>query len=51
MNNTNRKVFYASYKYYQQHPDIQKLLFDSLYENLNRKKPDTSRPKPVPAVK
>jgi hypothetical protein len=31
VNNTNRKQFYLSYKYYQQHPDIQKRLFDTLY--------------------
>ena len=38
VNKTNRKQFYSSYKYYQQHPDIQKGLYDSLYENINRKK-------------
>lgn len=38
VDDTDRKQFYASYKYYQQHPDIQKWLFDSLYEGLNRKK-------------
>lgn len=40
VHNTNRKEFYSSYKYYQQHPDIQKGLFDSLFESLNRKKAD-----------
>jgi hypothetical protein len=40
VNNTNKKEFYSSYKYYQQHPDIQRGLFDSLYESLNRKKGD-----------
>ncbi len=38
VNKTTRKEFYLSYKYYQQHPDIQKGLFDSLYENISRKK-------------
>lgn len=38
VNKTSRKEFYQSYKYYQQHPDLQKGLFDSLYESLNRKK-------------
>lgn len=33
---TNRKQFFSSYRYYQQHPDIQKALYDSLLENLNR---------------
>lgn len=37
VNNTNRKDFYSSYKYYQQHPDLQKEVFDSLHESLNRK--------------
>jgi hypothetical protein len=27
---TNRKEFYKSYQYYQQHPDKNKILFDSL---------------------
>jgi hypothetical protein len=48
VNHTTRKEFYTSYKYYQQHPDIQKGLFDSLYENLNRKKPDTVIPAKKP---
>lgn len=30
LHNTNRKEFFASYRYYQQRPDIQKNLFDSL---------------------
>lgn len=38
VNNTTRREFYSSYKYYQQHPDLQKKIFDSLYETLNRKK-------------
>lgn len=37
VNNTNRKEFYSSYKYYQEHPDVQKEVFDSLHESLNRK--------------
>ncbi|HLL43765.1 MAG TPA: DUF4296 domain-containing protein, partial [Segetibacter sp.] len=38
LNNTNRKEFYTSYKYYQQHPDIQKILFDSLLAKAGRRK-------------
>jgi hypothetical protein len=38
VNKTTRKEFFLSYKYYQQHPDIQKGLYDSLYESINRKK-------------
>ena len=50
VNNTSRKEFYSSYKYYQQHPDIQKQLYDSLYEFMNRNKTENGRmqpPKPV----
>lgn len=36
LHNTNRKEFYSSYKYYQQHPDIQKILFDSLLAKTSR---------------
>lgn len=46
VNNTTRKEFYSSYKYYQQHPSIQKALFDSLYEDLNRKKADVREANP-----
>ena len=51
VNNTNRKEFYSSYKYYQQHPVIQKALFDSLHESLSRKKVEVEKAKPVNAVK
>ncbi|WP_018616184.1 DUF4296 domain-containing protein [Segetibacter koreensis] len=30
LHSTTRKEFYTSYRYYQQHPDIQKTLFDSV---------------------
>jgi len=33
---TNRKEFYTSYAYYQQHPDIQKTLFDSISAKAGR---------------
>lgn len=36
LHNTNRKEFYTSYKYYQQHPGIQKVLFDSLIAKAGR---------------
>lgn len=45
VHNTTRKEFYASYKYYQQHPDIQKGLFDSLYEDINRNRNEVGRTK------
>jgi len=48
VHNTTRKEFYSSYKYYQSHPDIQKGLFDSMYESINRAKPEMHRDRPVP---
>jgi hypothetical protein len=35
---TSKDDFYKSYRYYQQHPDKNKVLFDSLYAVANRKK-------------
>jgi hypothetical protein len=32
-----RRQFYSSYKYYQQHPNLQKELFDSLQQSVTRK--------------
>ena len=52
MNNTSRKEFYISYRYYQQHPNIQKALYDSLYEQATRKKDEKPMSAPVkPAAK
>lgn len=50
VNNTTRKEFYLSYKYYQQHPDIQKGLYDSLVVRLNRKKEEVGKIKPDSAL-
>ncbi len=36
LHDTERKQFYTSYKYYQQHPDIQKTLFDSVSAKAGR---------------
>ena len=47
IHNTNRKEFYSSFRYYQQHPDLQKVLFDSLYENVKKKNPERAKPKPI----
>lgn len=47
LHNTSRKEFYTSYRYYQQHPDIQKTLFDSLYAKAGRRKTSPARPIPV----
>lgn len=51
VNNTNRKQFYSSYKYYQQHPDIQKQLFDSLSEGIKRKNIEAQKSTPIKPVK
>jgi hypothetical protein len=39
LHNTDRQQFYKSFRYYQRHPDRQKLVFDSLSEGLKRKEP------------
>lgn len=44
-----RKDFYSSFKYYQQHPLVQKQLFDSLHEQLTRKQ-EAGRMKPAAPV-
>ena len=36
LHGTDRKQFYTSFKYYQQHPDIQKTLFDSVLAMAGR---------------
>jgi hypothetical protein len=41
LHKTTRKDFYTSFRYYQAHPDIQKVLFDSLSNHLNNIKQDT----------
>lgn len=50
VNNTSKDEFFSSYKYYQQHPDIQKNLFDSLYQDLNNKKIDKDTAKVVKPI-
>ncbi len=51
LHNTNRKEFYTSYKYYQQHPDMQKVLFDSLYAKAGRRNTLPTRILPIKPVK
>ena len=43
IHHTNRRDFYASFKYYQQHPDLQKLLLDSLTARVKRKNPEPNK--------
>lgn len=38
LNGTTKKEFYTSYRYYQQHPDLQKALFDTITDRANRVK-------------
>ena len=37
LHKTSRKAYFNSYVYYQQHPDLQKELFDSLAARLQKK--------------
>ena len=50
LHNTTRKDFFTSFNYYKQHPDLQKVLFDSLYNNLNKGKDDTTPPKVIKPI-
>lgn len=43
IHNTTRKDFFTSFKYYEQRPEIQKTLFDSLYNSASRKKVEPLR--------
>lgn len=47
LHNTNRKQFYASYKYYQQHPDLQKTLYDSISAEASKETDVKPRVLPV----
>lgn len=51
LHDTSRKDFYTSYRYYQQHPDIQKTLFDSLAARAGRGRNEPPRIFPVKALK
>ncbi len=51
LHNTNRKEFYTSYRYYQQHPDIQKTLFDSLVAKSSKVKAEIPRIVPMKSLK
>ncbi len=41
----SKDYFYKSYRYYQQYPDKNKVLFDSLYAVANRKNSEELQPK------
>ncbi len=45
IHHTSKDDFYKSYRYYQQYPDKNKTLFDSLYAVANRKKSEELQPK------
>ena len=44
IHNTNRKQFYRSFTYYEQHPDLLKILFDSLNTGVRKKEPKKFKP-------
>ncbi len=46
LNETTRKEFYSSYRYYQQHADLQKALFDTINGRANRVQIEPGRVKP-----
>ena len=50
LHNTDRKKFYTSFKYYQQHPDIQKILFDSVLAVIDRGKKEIYQVRPIKSV-
>ncbi len=51
LHDTNRKIFYTSYQYYQQHPDIQKTLFDSLFARSGKVKAEMPHIVPLKPLK
>lgn len=52
LNQTNKDQFEKSYNYYMAHPDISKVMFDSISSRANRLRDEANRPAPVntPAV-
>lgn len=48
--NTDRKEFYTSFKYYEQHPDIEQNLFDSVRAVLGREKTEPYHVRPITPV-
>ena len=46
LHHTTREIFFSSYHFYQQHPDKNKALFDTLTDRLTREKNDTIKKKP-----
>lgn len=47
LHGTDRKQFYTSYRYYQQHPDMQKALFDSVLAKAHRQSMESSHISPI----
>jgi hypothetical protein len=47
LNQTTKDEFEKSYKYYMAHPDISKVMFDSISARANRQRDDSSHPPPV----
>ncbi len=50
LNKVNKEEFNKSYKYYIGHPEISKVMFDSLATRANRSREELNKPKPDTAV-
>lgn len=51
LNGTSFNEFRKSYRYYMSHPDIAKVMFDSISVKANRQRTDMYKPKPTLPVK
>ncbi len=47
LNQTSKEEFEKSYQYYMAHPDITKVMFDSISSRANRLRDEASHPQPV----
>lgn len=47
LNKITRETFNNSYKYYLGHPDVSKIMFDSISARASRQRSEAYRPKPV----
>ncbi len=47
LNKITRETFSNSYKYYLGHPDVSKIMFDSISARASRQRSEAYRPKPI----
>ena len=47
LNQTSKEEFEKSYRYYMAHPDITKVMFDSISSRANRLRDEASHPQPT----